>query len=79
MPYIDCPRCHASFHTGPIYEPLESCPRCGQPFYEPRRTRRAQGRGIFSRAVSEPPDWEAITGSQYTRRRVTPAKPDERG
>lgn len=78
MPYLDCPRCHATFHTGPIYEPRDSCPRCGQAFNEPRPTRR-EARGIFShrRAVSETPDWEAITGSQYTRRRVTPTKPDE--
>jgi len=80
MPYLDCPRCHATFHTGPIYEPLDSCPRCGQPFYEPRSTGRAHSRGIFSRrpAVAEPLDWEAITGSQYSRRRMTLADPDER-
>jgi hypothetical protein len=80
MSYIDCPRCHATFHTGPIYEPLDSCPRCGQPFYEPRPARRAHARGSFShrRAAAEPPDWEAITGSQYTRRRVTPPT-DEAG
>lgn len=78
MPYLECPRCHATFRTGPIYEPRDSCPRCGQAFNEPRPSRR-HARGIFShrRVVSEAPDWEAITGAQYTSA-VTPTKPDER-
>jgi hypothetical protein len=69
MPYIDCPRCHASFHTGAIYQQLESCPRCAQSFHIPRRTLRQQAWGIFSRrrTVIETPDWEQITSSQYNR------------
>ena len=72
MTFIDCPHCHASFHTGLLYAPLDSCPRCGRPLYEPRPTFRQQARGILfhRRAAREAPDWEAITGSQYARRRV---------
>jgi hypothetical protein len=68
MPYLDCPRCHATFHVGVIYESLESCPRCGAPFYPPRPSFREQVRGVLGRrTLGEAPDWEAITGSQYAR------------
>jgi predicted nucleic acid-binding Zn-ribbon protein len=67
MPYVDCPRCHASFRVGSIYEPRDTCPRCGAPFFSshPRRLRV----GLKRRAAAELPDWEAITGSQYLHNR----------
>jgi len=71
MPYVDCPYCHASFHTGLIYDELEECPRCGTPLYRPRPTVRTQVRGLIARRPRETadvPDWEAITGSQYANR-----------
>jgi hypothetical protein len=76
MPSLTCPQCHASFHVGFIYEQLDACPRCGEPFDDSRS--RRQARGIFSRrrATSEP-DWEAITSSQYSRRSVKPSPPQE--
>jgi ribosomal protein S27AE len=69
MLYLNCPRCHASFHTGAIYEPRDVCPRCGTPFFpsEPRRGRLRVG--LKRRAAAETPDWEAITGSQYLHHR----------
>jgi hypothetical protein len=73
MSSLTCPQCHASFHVGFIYEPLDACPRCGEPFDDSRR----QARGIFSRRrASSEPDWEAITSSQYVRRTVKPSPPD---
>jgi hypothetical protein len=74
MPYVDCPRCRASFHIGTIYEPRDACPRCGAPFYSSERRRLRVG--LKRRAVVEAPDWEAITGSQYVHHR---AGPDEGG
>jgi hypothetical protein len=65
MPYLDCPRCHASFHTGTIYEAREFCPRCGASFLSPN-TRRGGLRSVLRRQPpAESPDWEAITESQY--------------
>ena len=78
IPYLDCPRCHASFPTGTIYAPRDFCPRCGQSFAQTRRRLRlVQNRGIFAhrRADRGAPDWEAITESQYVRRRVSPPDP----
>ena len=72
MPYLDCPRCRARFHTGFIYAQLEVCPRCGAPFREPPTDRGGRLRRIFGRGpADEVPDWETITGSQYERGRVT--------
>jgi hypothetical protein len=73
MPSLVCPRCQAEFRTGLIYESLDSCPRCGQPFNQSRRSLRRKDRGPDEGAA---PDWEAITVSQYARRRVTPPTPD---
>lgn len=73
MPYLDCPHCHATFHTGLLYDAPESCPRCGASLHPPQSNRRQQLRGVLSRrrgAIGEPPDWEAITGSQYDARRT---------
>jgi ribosomal protein S27AE len=65
MQYLDCPRCHASFHTGTIYEAREFCPRCGAPFLS-STPRRGGLRGVLRRSPPvELPDWEAITESQY--------------
>lgn len=65
MPYLDCPRCHASFHTGAIYESREFCPRCGMPFFS-SGSRRGGLRAVLRRQPPiEVPDWEAITESQY--------------
>lgn len=72
MPYIDCPRCHASFHLGTIYEPRDECPRCGEPFFSSGPRRRRLRVGLKRRAVAETPDWEAITGSQYLHERARP-------
>jgi hypothetical protein len=79
MRYLTCPRCHSSFHTGAIYEALEVCPRCGASLYSPRPNFRRQLRGALKGrpAPGDAPDWEAITGSQYTHRRVTRAHADE--
>jgi len=81
MPYVDCPHCHASFHTGLIYHELELCPRCETPLFRPRPTVRTQVRGLVTRrarVTADAPDWEAITGSQYVlRHRVTGAQATE--
>jgi hypothetical protein len=75
MSYLVCPRCHASFHAGTIYEAPDRCPRCGVPFDEQRGGTRFKG--VFRRRdVTEPPDWEAITGQQYVTRGVTRIKAD---
>lgn len=72
MQYLDCPRCRARFHAGPMYPQLEVCPRCGAPFGEPRSDGGARLHRIFGhRAASETPDWETITGSQYAGRGIT--------
>ena len=71
MKYVHCPRCQARFHTGVIYESPDVCTRCGTPL--PERGRRVGGqlRAILGRRLGRStPDWEAITGSQYTDRRV---------
>ena len=65
MPYLDCPRCHASFHTGAIYESREFCPRCGTPFSLPTSRRSGLRAVLRRRPPIEVPDWEAITESQY--------------
>lgn len=71
MPYLDCPRCRARFHTGAIYEPLAFCPRCGAPFDVPHRGIRHALRALIGRGKDdEVLDWEKITGSQYAARRV---------
>lgn len=78
MPYVDCPNCHASFHTGLMYDELQVCPRCESPLYRPRPTVVTQVRGLVARrtrVTDDARDWEAITGSQYThRQRVTNAE-----
>lgn len=80
MQYLTCPRCHSSFHTGVLYEALEVCPRCGAPFHLPRPSLRDQLRGALGRrTVDDAPDWEAITGSQYTHQRVIRRQPDGHG
>jgi hypothetical protein len=86
LQYLDCPRCRARFHTGPIYERLTACPRCGASFDPPPPRLRERLRTRFGgRGVEELPDWETITGSQYaarvyvTRTRTgTPTNPQPR-
>ena len=78
MPYVDGPRCQPTFHAGPMYELRDSSPRCGHALDEPRPTRRQSSRHLLpSPRCQRSPDWEAITGSQFTRPRVTPTNPDE--
>jgi hypothetical protein len=79
MPYLECPRCHAEFRTGLIYEPLEACPRCGQPLGHPSGPSAGKRRGLLRRRPKDPaPDWEAITGAQYGQRQVTRPSPGSR-
>jgi uncharacterized C2H2 Zn-finger protein len=71
MPYVICPRCHASFHTGLLYVSDELCPRCGAPFHQARRNFRDHLRiaGFrHSTRITDAVDWEAITGAQYAAR-----------
>lgn len=68
MPYLTCPQCHASFHTGVLYVAAESCPRCGAPFHPPRRHFRDHLRFRRGARVNDAVDWEAITGAQYSAR-----------
>ena len=67
MPYLTCPQCHASFHTGLLYTPGDSCPRCGVPF---RRARRHFLRtpAFGHKRADDAVDWEAITEAQYADR-----------
>lgn len=86
LQYLDCPRCLARFHTGPIYSRLTACPRCGASFDPPPPRLRERLRTLLGgRGVEELPDWETITGSQYaardhvTRTRTdTPTNPQPR-
>lgn len=80
MQYLECPRCRATFHVGAIYERLEACPRCGAPLHVPPpsfgdRIRRALKR----HPPAETPDWETITGQQYTVRDARRAERDHDG
>ena len=78
MTYLNCPRCRAKYHTGVIYESLESCPRCGAPLGPGAR---AFATTFAARASerSRRPDWEAITGSQYLRHHLIRMDPDDQG
>jgi hypothetical protein len=77
MQYLTCPHCHSSFRTSVIYEAPEVCPRCGAPFRQPRPSLWEHLReGVDHRARSDAPDWEAITGSQYTRQQVVRREPE---
>lgn len=72
MPYLGCSQCRARFHTGAIYEPRDHCSRCGAPLNPPSPSLRERLRGLLRRqAQGEPPDWETITSSQYTRQAHT--------
>jgi Zn-finger nucleic acid-binding protein len=76
MQYLDCPCCHASFHTGVIYEEIDFCPRCGAPFFPtPPRLREKLSAALRHRTQAQGPDWEAITGAQYVAQRVTRTDP----
>ena len=79
MTYVHCPRCRAKYHTGVIYESLESCPRCGEPLGPERPSLRDHIRGARARARLQAPDWEAITGSQYLRHQLIRTDPDDQG
>lgn len=71
MPYLTCPQCHASCHTGLLYVEHESCPRCGSPFRPSRGGLRDHLKSTVLRrhfAAEQPLDWETITGSQYASR-----------
>ena len=68
MKYVQCPRCQARFHTGVIYESVEECSRCGASLFPARSGFRARLRLVLKRqGLRDSLDWEAITGSQYTR------------
>jgi hypothetical protein len=65
MQDLECPRCRAGFHTGVLSAPLETCPRCGAPFPQPRSDGEARP-GIFgNRAAIDAPDWETVAGAEY--------------
>jgi hypothetical protein len=70
MPYLTCPQCHAGYRAGALYVRRESCPRCGTPFAIVRRGLRDHlaSTVLRRRQPEQALDWEAITGSQYTRR-----------
>jgi hypothetical protein len=71
VPYITCPQCHATFHTGLLYVSGDTCPRCDTPFHPARRPFRDRLRigGFRDRAGTKATvDWEAITGAQYAAR-----------
>jgi hypothetical protein len=68
MKYVKCPRCRARFHTGLIYESPDACTRCGAPLPYRRPRLGEQLRALLARRPGRDSlDWEAITGSQYTR------------
>jgi len=51
---------------------LNYCSRCGAPLNPPSPSLRERLRGLLRRqAQGEPPDWETITSSQYTRQAHT--------
>jgi hypothetical protein len=76
MQYLTCPRCHSSFRTGVFYQTPEVCPRCGAPFQPPRPSLWEHLReGVGPRVRGDAPDWEAITGSQYTGHVLTRTNP----
>jgi hypothetical protein len=80
VPYLECPRCRATFHTGAIYERLEVCPRCGARLDLPEPSLRERlRRALRRRPPGESPDWETITGSQYTVRDVRRPDRDQNG
>jgi len=71
MPYLNCPQCHASFHSGLLYARNELCPRCGAPFRPSRPSFREHLKSAVLRRGSpdeQAVDWEIITGSQYADR-----------
>jgi len=71
MKFVECPRCRARFHTGIIYESLERCPRCDGRFDATKTAFPARLRvSLRRRVLRDNLDWEAVTGSQYTRRGV---------
>jgi hypothetical protein len=77
--YLYCPACRATFREGVIYESRQACPRCGASLDgRPRRLGRLR-RALRRNQLVQGPDWEAITGSQYTRRRVSPGGLEDRG
>jgi uncharacterized C2H2 Zn-finger protein len=80
MNFLECPRCRARFHTGIIYESPELCPRCGAGFATSRAGLRTRLEALLKRRVlRDTLDWEAVTGSQYIRRGVTPRGRDGNG
>lgn len=76
MKYVQCPRCRARFHTGLIYESPDACTRCGAPLPHRRLHLGEQLRALLDRKSL---DWEAITESQYTRRRLVPSSSERSG
>ena len=77
MKYVQCPRCRTRFHTGLIYESPEACTRCGAPLPSRRTRLAAQLRALADRRLGRDKlDWEAITGSQYAKRRLVPSSAD---
>jgi hypothetical protein len=77
--YLHCPACRATFHEGVIYESREVCPRCGEPLNGRSRRLGRLRRALLRSRLVEGPDWEAITGSQYLRRRISQADLEDRG
>ena len=79
MTYLNCPRCRARYHSGVIYESLDSCPRCGAPLRPERPRLRDHILGARVRGRLQAPDWEAITSSQYLRHHLIRTDPDDQG
>lgn len=80
MPYVTCPQCHASFHTGLLYVSSDKCPRCDTPFSSARRPFRDHLRIAVFRHTARAEaavDWEAITGAQYAGRRYVSERPHD--
>jgi hypothetical protein len=77
MKYVQCPRCRTRFHTGVIYEAPDACTRCGAVLPHRRGWLREQLRAIADRRLGRNKlDWEAITGSQYAKKRLLPSSPE---
>jgi hypothetical protein len=72
MKYVQCPRCRARFHTSLIYESPDACTRCGAPLPHSRGLREQLRALLDHRLGRNRLDWEAITGSQYVRHRLSP-------
>jgi hypothetical protein len=72
MQYLSCPRCHAELPTGLLYAKFDACPHCGAQLRTPRRPsigQRLRAAVSGRPRLTDVPDWEQITRSQYDDRR----------